>query len=82
MTVEQAYETLLKNGHFPLLVVTLDEFLDYMNENEEWEPSEEIALEALRRLHHKWESGDEFIAAMQMTAEYLEEIEEGEDDNS
>jgi hypothetical protein len=75
MTVEQAYETLLKNGHFPLLVVTIDDFMDYLKENQEPEPTDDAAMEALQMLHREWENGDEFISAMQMTAEYLEEIE-------
>jgi hypothetical protein len=72
MTLDQAYDTLFRNGHFPLLVITKEDFMDQLGTKT---TKDETASIVLKRLFDEWENGSEYEIAMQMAEEYLKEIE-------
>jgi hypothetical protein len=75
MTVEEAYDVLFRNGHFPLLVITKDGFIEDLKEQGEPIPSDDKAMKALQRLYSKWESADDYMTALAMAGNYLFELE-------
>lgn len=71
MTIEQAYETLLKNGHFPLLVVSVEDVKEHLIDEEGPEPSEKDIFEAIQRVAKHWDHYPDFMAAMELIDEEL-----------
>jgi hypothetical protein len=71
MTVEQAYETLFKNGHFLLLVLSIEDVKEHLIGQDGPEPSEEDILKAIQKVAKHWDNYEDFTAAMTMVEEKL-----------
>ena len=78
--VEQAYETLRANGHYPLLVVSINDVKEYIKEYaQHLSPSDDQIMLQLAKLWRNWDSGDEWLYAVKRI---MNEIEDMESDNA
>jgi len=70
MTTHQLYRELEKLGHFPLVVITVEELIDAC---EDMKPSREEAMQICKIVCDDWHSGDEWEAAITYALDKLED---------
>jgi hypothetical protein len=64
MTTDELYAELNERGHFPLVVLTVDDVLEHL-EQEETPTTKEKAQMACRFIYNNWSNGGEYMAALE-----------------
>lgn len=71
--VKRAYETLRAHGHYPLMVVSLDDVKEYITEYAKClSPSDDEIMRELFKLWRNWDSSEEWRYAVEHIMEQLE----------
>lgn len=71
--VERAYETLRANGHYPLMVVSIDDIKEYITQYaQHLSPSDDEIMRQLFKLWRDWDCSDEWLYAVKKIMGKLE----------
>lgn len=71
--VERAYETLRANGHYPLMVVSIDDVKEYITQYaQRLSPTDDEIMLQLFKLWRNWDCSEEWRYAVEHIMDALE----------